>query len=86
MADQRRAGNLFPGYTLGTFEVVLSQQCPGSFSLSLPLFFSPLPALHLFVQKMKEAATGKRRYTAEPGCLQQIYQGKTQHLQIKAGI
>lgn len=30
VADQRSAGNLFPGYTLGTFEVVLSQQCPRS--------------------------------------------------------
>lgn len=48
----RRSGNLFPGLTPCTFEVVLSQHCPGS-----PSFLSTPPP-HLFVQKMKEDAAG----------------------------
>lgn len=48
VADQRSAGNLFPGYTLGTFEVVLSQQCPRSLSLFSPLSLLPPPSISLY--------------------------------------
>ena len=50
-AQIRSSGNFFPGRTLCTFEVVLSNTVP------TPLVLAH-PSSHLFVQKMKKAAAG----------------------------